>query len=246
MTLEGKTALVTGGAGPAGSAIVRALAAAGARVCVADADADSANTLAAEIGGLGFPLDPLDDASHARLAYALADAWGDLDILVNAVMPHHPPRPIAGTGEGDFDSLIALHTRPVYLAGRHFIPPMAARGSGVILNFISMSATYNPSAPGWHGPAKAWQTAATQAMAAELAPHGLRVNAIQPVLDDLPAVPSFMGGTKSPARQHALSTIPFGRFATPDDIGLAAVYLCSDAAAFITGAILPVNGGRRT
>jgi 3-oxoacyl-[acyl-carrier protein] reductase len=122
---------------------------------------------------------------------------------------------------------------------------MKARRSGVILNYIAISAICNASTPGWHGPARAWLTAATEAMAAELAPDGLRVNAILPVIDDSPSVPSFMGGTRSAARQQALATIPLGRFAAPDDIGQAAVFLCSDAAAFLTGVILPVDGGRR-
>jgi 3-oxoacyl-[acyl-carrier protein] reductase len=245
MRLDGRTALVIGGAGPAGAAIVRAMAQAGARVCVADANPEAAEALADDVAGMGHALDPLDDAAYARLAYDLGDAWGDLDILVNAVAPQHVVRPIEETSEADFDRIIALHTKPVHLASRHFVPAMKARGTGAILNYIAISGIYSGSSPGWHGPAKAWLVAATEAMAAELAPGGLRVNAILPVIDDSPSVPTFMGGNKSAARQQALSAIPLGRFAAPDDIGQAAVFLCSDAAAFLTGVILPVDGGRR-
>jgi 3-oxoacyl-[acyl-carrier protein] reductase len=245
MTLNGKTALVTGGAGASGAAIARAFAAAGARVCVADPNPEAARALGQEIGGMGHLLDPADDASFARLAYALGDAWGDLDILVNAVAPAQVARPMEETGEADFDRIIALHVRPVFLATRHMVPAMKARGRGVILNYIAISGVNGKSRPGWYGPAKAWSIAATEAMAAEFAPSGLRVNAILPVIDDSPPVPSFMGGAKSTARTQALSSIPLGRFAAPEEIGEAAVYLCSDAAAFLTGVILPVDGGRR-
>ena len=99
--------------------------------------------------------------------------------------------------------------------------------------------------PGWHGPARAWIIAATESLAAEYAPHGLRVNAILPITDDSPAVPSFMRAASSPLRQQALAAIPLGRFASPTDIGAAAVFLCSDAATFLTGVILPIYGGHR-
>jgi len=245
MTLKGRTALVTGGAGVAGAGIARALAGAGARVCIADPNPEAARALGQDLGGMGHALDPVDDGSFARLAYAVGDAWGDLDILVNAVAPAQMARPMEETGEVDFDRIVALHTRPVFLATRYMVPAMKARGQGVILNYIAISGVNGKSRPGWHGPAKAWSIAATEAMAAEFASSGLRVNAILPVIDDSPPVPSFMGGAKSAARTQALSNIPLGRFAAPEDIGQAAVYLCSDAASFLTGVILPVDGGRR-
>lgn len=127
MTLNGRTALVTGGAGASGAAIARALAAAGARVCIADANLEAARALGQEIGGMGHLLDPAEDASFARLAYALGDAWGDLDILVNAVAPAQVARPMEETGEADFARIITLHARPLFLATRHMVPAMKAR-----------------------------------------------------------------------------------------------------------------------
>jgi 3-oxoacyl-[acyl-carrier protein] reductase len=245
MTIEGKTALVTGGAGPAGAAIARALASAGARVCVADPNLDAARALGAELDGMGEFLDPLDDTAYARLAYAMGDAWGDLDILVIATPPVHLARPMEQTADADFDRVLSLHARPIFLATRHFIPAMLAGGRGVVLNCCSITGIYNKSHPGWLGPAKAWVMAATESMAAEYAPHGLRVNAMFPIIDDSPPVPSFMGGAKSATRQQALASVPLGRFAGHTDIGDAAVFLCSDTASFLTGVILPVDGGRR-
>ena len=243
--LTGRTALVLGGAGPAGSAIARALAAAGARVCVADPNLDAARSLAADITGMALPFEPLDSASHARLAYGFGDAWGDLDILVNAVAPLQMARPMEEVTEPDFDRTTALYSRPLFLAVRHFLPAMKLRGRGVILTHIPTAARLPRSRPGWHGPARAWAIAATESLAAEYAPHGIRVNALLPVTDDSPPVPAFMGGASATARQQALAAIPLGRTATPADIGAAAVFLCSDAAAFLTGVILPVDGGRR-
>jgi 3-oxoacyl-[acyl-carrier protein] reductase len=97
----------------------------------------------------------------------------------------------------------------------------------------------------WFGASKAWVIAATQGMAVELAPYGIRVNAVVPVFDDSPPLPSFMGGTKGDHKAKALAAIPMGRFATPDDVGQAALFLCSDAASLVTGVALDVDGGRR-
>jgi 3-oxoacyl-[acyl-carrier protein] reductase len=243
--LSGRTALVLGGAGPVGSTIARALAAAGARVCAADPNLDTARSLATDISGMALPFEPLDSASHARLAYAFGDAWGDPDILVNAVAPPQVARPMEELTEPDFDRTTALCSRPLFLAVRHFLPAMKLRGHGVVLTHIPVPARLPRNRPGWHGPARAWAMAATESLAAEYAPHGIRVNAIMPTTDDSTPVPSFMGGTSSTARQQALATIPLGRFAAPADIGAAAAFLCSDAAAFLTGVILPVDGGRR-
>lgn len=243
MQLQGQTALVIGAASPAGTAIARALHAAGARLCLADTAPPAA--LAQDLSALALPLDPCDDTAFAQLAYAAGDALGDIDILVIAIAPAQPPRAMAETPPPDFDHLLALHTRPLYLATRHFLPAMQARGRGTVLTCAPLPGSGAAAPHGWHGPARAWVIAATESLAAAAAPQGLRVNAILPVTDDSPAVPSFMRTATAPARQQALSAVPLGRFAAPADIGAAAVFLCSDAAAFLTGVILPVDGGHR-
>jgi 3-oxoacyl-[acyl-carrier protein] reductase len=245
MTIQGKTALVTGGASVVGAGIVRALAAAGARVCVADPNIDAARAIAHDVDGLAIMLDPLSDASFARLAYDLADAWGDVDILVNGFASSQAQRPLEEMPEADFDRIATLNTRPIYLATRHIVPAMKAGRGGVILNIAATSGLYSKSRPGWQSACKAWVVAATEAMAVEFADHGIRVNALAPVVDDSPPVPSFLGGAKSSARQQALGFVPLGRFAGPVDLGEAAVFLCSDAAALVTGVTLPIDGGRR-
>ncbi len=245
MTLDGRTAIVTGGAGGFGAGIARALAQAGVLVCVADLNPELAAAMGAEIGGFGAAVDVTDHASVGKLAYLTADRLGDVDILVNATAPAHVPRPLDEVSEADFDRILSAHAKAIYLTARHFVPPMKARGAGVILNLAATAGVSPRPKVNWFGAAKGWVIAATEGMAVELAPHGIRVNALVPVTDDNPALPSFMGGAKSDLKARALAAIPLGRFATPDDLGQAAVFLCSDAAGLITGVSLNVDGGRR-
>jgi 3-oxoacyl-[acyl-carrier protein] reductase len=245
MRLDGKTAIVTGGATGFGAGIARALAAAGAKVCVADANGDAAELIASEVGGFGTAVDVTDNASVGKLADLAADRLGDLDVLVNANAPSHVPRALEEVTEAEFDRILASHARAIYLTARHFVPPMKAANTGVILNLAATSGVSPRPRINWFGASKAWVIAATQGMAVELAPHGIRVNALVPVCDDSPPLPSFMGGAKGDHKTKALAAIPMGRFATAEDVGQAALFLCSDASALITGIALDVDGGRR-
>lgn len=245
MRLDDKTAIVMGGATGFGAGIARALAAAGARVCVADANGDLAASIGTDIGGFGTGVDVTDNASVGKLAYLASDRLGDVDILVNATMPAHIPRLLEEVTEAEFDRMLAGHARAIFLTARHFVPPMKARGQGVILNLAATTGVSPRPRVNWFGASKAWVIAATQGMAVELAPHGIRVNAVVPVTDDSPALPSFMGGAKGDHKARAIAAIPLGRFATADDVGQAALFLCSDAATLITGVALDVDGGRR-
>ncbi|NBR52052.1 MAG: glucose 1-dehydrogenase [Rhodobacteraceae bacterium] len=244
MRLDGKTALVTGGGSGFGAGIARKFAAEGARVLVADINADAAREVASQIGGIATMVDVSDNASVAALAYEAADALGDIDILVNNAGITHLPQPLEEVSEADFDRVLAVNAKSVYLTARHFVPAMKARHSGVILNIASTAGRSPRPNLNWYNASKGWMITATQTMAVELAPHGIRVNALNPVAGETPLLPSFMGGDTPENRVRFLSTIPLGRFSTPEDIGNAAAFLCSDEASMITGVALEVDGGR--
>lgn len=244
MQLEGKTALVTGGGSGFGAGIARAMAAAGAKVLVADINGDAARAIAAEINGYGEVADVSQNAAVAGLSYAVADQLGDLDILVNNAGTTHAPQPLEAVSEDEFDRVLAVNAKSVYLTARHFVPAMKARGKGAILNIASTAGVSPRPRLNWYNASKGWMITATKAMAVELAPSGVRVNAINPVAGETPLLPTFMGGDTPELRAKFLATIPLGRFSTPEDMGAAAVFLCSDAANMITGAALEVDGGR--
>ena len=115
---------------------------------------------------------------------------------------------------------------------------------GVILNVASTAGLSPRPKLNWYNASKGWMITATKAMAIELAPYKVRVNAIAPVAGITPLLKSFMGGNTPKKKQAFLSTIPIGRFSTPQDMGNAACFLCSDEASMITGTILEVDGGR--
>jgi 3-oxoacyl-[acyl-carrier protein] reductase len=244
MRLDGKTALVTGGGSGFGAGIARKFSAEGARVVVADINPDAARSVAAEIGGIAVMVDVSDNASVAALAYEAADALGDIDILVNNAGITHLPQPMEEVSEADFDRVLAVNAKSVYLTARHFVPAMKARRSGAILNIASTAGRSPRPNLNWYNASKGWMITATQTMAVELAPHGIRVNALNPVAGETPLLSSFMGGDTPENRARFLSTIPLGRFSTPEDIGNAAAFLCSDEASMITGVALEVDGGR--
>ena len=115
---------------------------------------------------------------------------------------------------------------------------------GVILNVASTAGLSPRPKLNWYNASKGWMITATKAMAIELAPFRVRVNAIAPVAGKTPLLKSFMGGNTQKKKQSFLSTIPIGRFSTPQDMGNAACFLCSDEASMITGTVLEVDGGR--
>lgn len=244
MRLKGRAAIVTGAGSGFGAGIARAFAAEGARVMLADINEAAARAVAAEIGGLVQFVDVASGASVAALAAAAGAAFGAPDIVVNNAGITHLPAPLEAVDEADFDRVFAVNCKSVYLTARAFVPLMRARRSGVILNVASTAGLSPRPRLNWYNASKGWMITATKTMAVELAPEGVRVNAICPVAGETPLLKSFMGEDTPEMRAKFLATIPLGRFSTPADIGNAAVFLCSDEAAMITGVALEVDGGR--
>ena len=244
MKLQGKSAIVTGAASGFGAGIARRFAAEGARVMVADIDAGAAAEIADEIGGVAQQVDVSQDGSVAVMAEVALGLFGQVDILVNNAGITHPPQPLEDLDEDAFDRVFAVNAKSVYLTARHLVPHMKARGAGAILNIASTAGVSPRPRLNWYNASKGWMITATKAMAVELAPEGIRVNALNPVAGETPLLASFMGEDTPEMRAKFLSTIPLGRFSTPQDMGSAAAFLCSDEAAMITGVALEVDGGR--
>jgi 3-oxoacyl-[acyl-carrier protein] reductase len=244
MRLAGKRAIVTGAGSGFGAGIARKFASEGAEVLVADINAESATAVAEEIGGLACRVDVSEgDSVAAMLAVAAAD-FGTPDIMVNNAGITHRPSLLEEVSEDDFDQVFAVNCKSVYLTARALVPAMKERGRGVILNVASTAGLSPRPKLNWYNASKGWMITATKAMAVELAPSGIRVNAICPVAGETPLLSTFMGEDTPEMRAKFLATIPIGRFSTPEDMGNAAAFLCSDEASMITGVALEVDGGR--
>jgi 3-oxoacyl-[acyl-carrier protein] reductase len=244
MRLAEKTAIVTGAASGFGAGIARRFAAEGAKVMVADLNAAGAAARASEIGGLAQTVDVSQAASVTAMVAAARDAWGRVDILVNNAGITHLPKPMEEVTEEEFDRVFAVNAKSVYLTAREVVPMMKAAGRGAILNIASTAGLSPRPRLNWYNASKGWMITATKAMAVELAPFGIRVNALAPVAGETPLLKSFMGEDTPEMRAKFLSTIPIGRFSTPEDMGNAALYLCSDEASMVTGVAMEVDGGR--
>ena len=244
MRLEGKTALVTGGASGFGAGIARTFRAEGAEVMIADRNGEALEAMAAVLGTAQVRADVGTDAGVEAMTSAVLAAFGHLDILVNNAGITHLPAPMEDIGEPEFDRVLQVNAKSVYLTARHLVPVMKARGAGVILNIASTAALSPRPRLVWYNASKGWMVTATKGMAVELAPYGIRVNALCPVAGETPLLKSFLGEDTPEMRAKFLATIPLGRFATPQDLGSAAAFLCSDEASMLTGVALEVDGGR--
>ena len=246
MRLADKCAIVTGGASGFGEGIVRKFIAEGARVIIADLNGEGAQKLANELGSnaIAHQVNVAKGADVSAMVSASLAAMGRIDILVNNAGTTHMPAPMEDITEDDFDRVLAVNAKSVYLTAREIVPLMKSQGSGAILNVASTAAVSPRPRLSWYNASKGWMTTATKGMAVELAPHGVRVNAINPVAGETPLLKMFMGEDTPEVRAKFLSTIPIGRFSTPEDMGNAACYLCSDEASMVTGVCMEVDGGR--
>ncbi|MEE9389452.1 MAG: SDR family oxidoreductase [Paracoccaceae bacterium] len=246
MRLAGKTAIVTGGASGFGAGIVRKFVAEGARVMVADINGDGAAALALELGEgvISQLVNVARSADVQAMAKRAIGHFGSLDILVNNAGISHQPMPMEDVTEDEFDRVLAVNAKSVYLSAKHIVPHMKANGAGVILNVASTAGVSPRPNLNWYNASKGWMITATKTMAVELAPYGVRVNALNPVAGETPLLKTFMGEDTPEIRAKFLATIPLGRFSTPQDMGNAACFLCSDEASMITGVAMEVDGGR--
>ncbi|MYA87534.1 MAG: SDR family oxidoreductase [Boseongicola sp. SB0662_bin_57] len=244
MRLKGKAAIVTGGASGFGAGIAGKFIAEGARVMIADVNGKAVDAKAHELGCEAVKTDVSSDSDVAAMVTSARSAFGKIDILVNNAGVTHLPAPLDEVSEADFDRVFAVNCKAVYLTARHAVPVFREQGSGAILNVASTAGVSPRPRLNWYNASKGWMNTATRTMAVELAPDGIRVNALNPVAGETPLLKSFLGEDTPEMRARFLATIPLGRFSTPEDIGNAACYLCSDEAGMVTGVCLEVDGGR--
>ena len=246
MRMKGKTAIVTGGASGFGEGIVRKFLTEGARVLIADINLSAAHIIADELGKetVAVQVNVADGASVERLQAVAKKTFGKIDVIINNAGVTHLPTPLDEISEEDFDRVFNVNCKSVYLMAKSFVPDMKVRKSGVILNVASTAGVSPRPNLNWYNSSKGWMNTATKTMAVELAPFGIRVNAVNPVAGETPLLASFMGEDTPEIRQKFISTIPLGRFSTPQDIANAACYLCSDEASMVTGVCMQVDGGR--
>jgi 3-oxoacyl-[acyl-carrier protein] reductase len=246
MRLAGKIAIVTGAASGFGEGIARKFIAEGARVVVADRDGAGATRVAEALGrdAVGVRADVTRAEDVQAMVRAASDRFGGLDVLVNNAGMGHVPQPLESLDESDFDRILAVNVKAIYLAAREVVPRFKAQKKGVILNIASTAGVSPRPRLTWYNASKGWVITATRSMAVELAPFGIRVCALNPVAGETPMLKTFMGEDTPEVRARFLATIPIGRFSTPEDLGNAACFLCSDEASMITGVAMEVDGGR--
>jgi NAD(P)-dependent dehydrogenase (short-subunit alcohol dehydrogenase family) len=251
VNLDGQVALVTGAARGIGCAIASALAANGARVAYTDIDIETAKQAAANApGGRGAALElDVTDAAHveAAIAWILAD-WGKLDIVVNNAgvntLKHRVP--IDGFPRQEWDRILAVDLDGLFVVSQAAARVMRPRGSGRIINIASVAGLVPLRLQCAFVAAKAGVVNLTKAMALELGPHGILVNAIAPgsILTD-GTRQLFYGedGTFKDSVQRLLAHIPLGRPGTTEEIAHAALFLAAPESSYINGHILTVDGG---
>ena len=252
MRLKDKIAVVTGAGSGFGAGIARKFVAEGAQVLVTDLNLEAALDVAAALGPAARAMRV--DVSRAEQVRNMLEAaelhFGGLDILVNNAGIGHLPQPLEDLAEDEFDRLVAVNMKSIYLALREAVPRFKARAPGhdgirgVVLNIASTAGVSPRPRLAWYNASKGFVITATRACAVELAPFGIRVNALNPVAGETPLLATFMGEDTPEMRAKFLATIPLGRFSRPDDMGHAACYLCSDEASMVTGVCMEVDGGR--
>lgn len=243
--LKDKVAIITGAAQGFGAGIAQVYAREGARIVCCDLNGEGAEQMAASLmnGSVGMSCDVARGGDALAVVERAIAEFGRLDIIVNNAGTSHRNKPMLEVTEAEFDRVFAVNVKSIYNFAVAAIPVMRERG-GAFVN-VGSTAGIRPR-PGltWYNGTKGAVHLISKSMAVELAPQKIRVNVIAPVAGETPLLATFMGEDTPELRAKFIASIPLGRFSTPRDIANAALFLASDEASMITGAVLEVDGGR--
>jgi NAD(P)-dependent dehydrogenase (short-subunit alcohol dehydrogenase family) len=243
--LEGKVAIVTGASKGIGAAAARAFAQAGASVVLAPRTASAIEAIAGEIereGGkaLAVPTDVTDAASVEQLVKDTVSRFGRLDLAFNNAGAGQMPKPLADISVDDFVSGVKANLFGVFFGMKYEIPAMLEGGGGAIVNMSSTAGLQGAPGMAPYAAAKHGVIALTKVGAVDYGRHKIRVNALAPG----PTVNEQMASLPEERLQQIARFVPIGRLGRVEEVARAALWLCSDEASFITGAVLSVDGGR--
>jgi 3-oxoacyl-[acyl-carrier protein] reductase len=250
MRLAQQVAIVTGGASGFGEDICRQFAAQGASIVVADINASLGAKSAAALTAAGHQAifqrtDVTQTADMAALVAATLARFGRLDIMVNNAGISHANQPMLQVSEAEFDRIYQVNVKSVYLSAVHCVPVFRRQRRGCFINIGSTAAVRPRPGLTWYNGSKGAVTLITKSMAVELAPDGIRANAINPAIAETPLLTTFMGAADTAAnRARFTASIPLGRLGRASDVANAAVFLAEPSSEFITGVCLEVDGGR--
>lgn len=238
---QNKTTAITGGGSGIGEAICRRFAEEGASVLVLDRDADAGHSVANSVGGRFIECDVADESS-------VTAAFADIapDVLVNNAGIAHVGT-IETTSPEDFDRVMRVNVRGPFLCSRAALPGMVERGGGVVLNLASVASTLGIPDRLAYSTSKGAIYAMTLSVARDMIDKGIRCNCLCPARVHTPFVDNFIAqnypGQESETFAKLEASQPIGRMAKPEEIAALAAYICSDEAAFVTGAAFDIDGG---
>jgi 2-hydroxycyclohexanecarboxyl-CoA dehydrogenase len=245
MRLEGRTALVTGGASGIGAATARRLAAEGARVAIGDLDVAGARAVAGELDGFATAMDVADVGSVRAAVAAAADALGPIDVLVNNAGTDRFAF-FAQTDEALWDLVLGVNLKGTLAVTHAVLPSMHERRRGAIVNVASEAGRVGSEGSATYSAAKAGVIGFTRAIARESARFGVRCNAVAPGPIETPLLNSAAevhGDLGARLKQGMIDATLLGRIGEPDEVAAAIAYLASDDASYVTGQTLNVSGG---
>jgi 2-keto-3-deoxy-L-fuconate dehydrogenase len=243
--LDGKTALVTGAGSGIGLAIARMFARQGARVVGLDRDEDALGRLRRELDIVTHSADVTDGAAVEQVVRATVEQCDGLHILVNNAGIAHVGR-LDTTSDEDFMRVFSVNVQGAFICARAAVRHMLGAGGGVILNLASIAALVGLEDRFAYSMSKGALLSMTRSIAVDYIEHGIRCNAICPARIHTPFVDTFIAenypGKEAEMFQKLAKSQPLGRMGTPEEVAQLAVYLCSDEAAFVTGAAYPIDG----
>ncbi|MGB4346615.1 MAG: SDR family oxidoreductase [Burkholderiaceae bacterium] len=246
--LDNKIAIITGAGSGFGEGMAAAYIREGAKVLIADLNAEAGERVAKALGpnALAVQCDVANEASVKAMVKACVEAFGIPHIVINNAGTTHKNQPMLNVDEKTFDRVFNVNVKSIYFITHAIVPLMRQRGTGGVMINVGSTAGIRPR-PGlsWYNASKGAVNLLSKSMAVELAPDRIRVNALCPVMGATGLLGDFMGMPDTPEnRAKFISTIPLGRFCDPKDMAAAAVFLGTDAAEFLTGLEMPVDGGR--